>query len=159
MATNDARRRRGRERDRAFGRSSGSIIAWKPSETGGRWGGTQVYLAETVELRAGDRIRWTHHNKGLGLVNSGTAEVLGVRDGRVTLMLEEGRRLILIPGDRQLRHFDHAWRSAMHAFQGRTVNNAIASMEAEHSLSATAKGFHVEISCACDRAELVTVDS
>ena len=32
----------------------GSTVAWKPSEIGGRRGGTEVYRAETVELRAGD---------------------------------------------------------------------------------------------------------
>ncbi len=35
----------------------GSTVAWKPSEIGGRRGGTEVYRAETVDLRAGDRIR------------------------------------------------------------------------------------------------------
>ncbi len=82
----------------------GATVAWKPSEIGGRKGGTEVYRTETVALRAGDRIRWTRNDKGLGLVNSGTAEVIGVRNGRVTFLLEEGRRLTLTPGDPQLRH-------------------------------------------------------
>ena len=137
----------------------GSTVAWKPSEIGGRQGGTEVYRTETVELRAGDRIRWTRNDKGLGLVNSGTAEVLGVRNGRVTFLLEEGRKLTLTPGDPQLRHLDHAWASTVHAFQGRTVDNVIAAMEANHPHLTTAKAFYVEISRARDRAELVTDDA
>ena len=86
----------------------GGTVAWKPSEIGGRKGGTEVYRAETVELRAGDRIRWTRNDTGLGVVNSGAAEVLGIRNGRVTFVLEDGRKLILTPGDPQLRHLDHA---------------------------------------------------
>ncbi len=137
----------------------GATVAWKPSEIGGRRGGTEVYRTETVELRAGDRIRWTRNDKGLGLVNSGTAEVLGVRNGRVTFLLEEGRKLTLTPGDPQLRHLDHAWASTVHAFQGRTVDNMIAAMEANHPQLTTAKAFYVEISRARDRAELVTDDA
>ncbi len=137
----------------------GATVAWKPSEIGGRRGGTEVYRTETVELRAGDRIRWTRNDKDLGLVNSGTAEVMGVRNGRVAFMLEDGRRLALTPGDPQLRHLDRAWASTVHAFQGRTMDNVIAAMEANHPNLTTAKAFYVEISRARDRAELVTDDA
>ncbi|MDE0355986.1 MAG: relaxase domain-containing protein [Deltaproteobacteria bacterium] len=138
---------------------NGSAVAWKPSEIGGRRGGTEVYRTDTVELRAGDRVRWTRNDKGLGLVNSGAAEVLGVGNGRVTFMLEEGRKLTLAPGDPQLRHLDHAWASTVHSFQGRTVDNVIAAMEANHPRLTTAKSFYVEVSRARDRAELVTDDA
>ncbi len=63
----------------------GATVAWKPSEIGGRRGGAEVYRAETIELRAGDRIRWTRNGAGPGLVNSGAADVAGFRNGRVTL--------------------------------------------------------------------------
>ena len=137
----------------------GATVAWKPSEIGGRRGGTEVYRTETIELRAGDRIRWTRNDTGLGLVNSGAAEVAGVRNGRVTFNLEEGGKLTLTRGDPQLRHLDHAWASTVHAFQGRTVDNVIAAMEANHPHLTTAKSFYVEISRARDRAELVTDDA
>ena len=137
----------------------GSTVAWKPSEIGGRQGGTEVYRTESMELRAGDRIRWTRNDQSLGVVNSGLAEVLGVRNGRVTFRLEEGGTLTLTPGDPQLRHIDRAWCSTVHAFQGRTVDNVIAAMEANHPKLTTQKSFYVEISRARDRAELVTDDA
>ncbi len=137
----------------------GAIAAWKPAEIGGRRGGTEVYKSETIELRAGDRIRWTRNDAGLGVVNSGAAEVAGVKNGRVTFKLEEGGKLTLTRGDAQLRHLDHAWASTVHAFQGRTVDNVIAAMEANHPHLTTAKSFYVEISRARDRAELVTDDA
>ena len=137
----------------------GSTVAWKPSEIGGRQGGTEVYRTESIELRAGDRIRWTRNDQSLGVVNSGMAEVLGVRNGRVTFRLEEGGTLTLTPGDPQLRHIDRAWCSTVHAFQGRTVDNVIAAMEANHPKLTTQKSFYVEISRARDRAELVTDDA
>ena len=65
----------------------GDRAAWKPEEIGGRRGGSEVYRAEDIELRAGDRIRWTRNDAGLGLVNSRNAEVLSVANGRVTFQL------------------------------------------------------------------------
>ena len=111
-----------------------------------------------MELRAGDRIRWTRNDTGLGLVNSQTAEVDGVKDGRVTFRLEDGRMLDLSPGDPQLRHIDRAWASTVHAFQGRTVDTVIAAMEANHPNLTNQKTLYVEISRARDRAEFVTDD-
>ena len=137
----------------------GGRVAWKPGEIGARRGGSEVYRAEAIELRAGDRIRWTRNDDGLGLVNSRTAEVAEVKDGRVTFLLEDGRKLELGTGDPQLRHLDHAWASTVHAFQGRTVDRVIAAMEARHPHLTTQKSFYVEISRARDRAELVTDDA
>ena len=48
----------------------GGAVAWKPGEIGGRRGGSEVYRGEEIELRAGDRVRWTRNDAGLGLVNS-----------------------------------------------------------------------------------------
>ena len=136
----------------------GQQVAWEPNRIAARAGGVEVYRGEEIELRAGDRIRWTRNDAGLGLVNSGTAEVAAVRDGRVTFRLEDGRSLDLAPGDPQLRHLDRAWASTVHAFQGRTVDTVIAAMEANHPHLTTQKSFYVEISRARDRAELVTDD-
>ena len=137
----------------------GGSVAWKPEEIGGRRGGSEVYRVEDIELRAGDRIRWTRNDAGLGLVNSRTAEVMKVANGRVTFRLEDGKTLELGQNDPQLRHLDHAWASTVHAFQGRTVDNVIAAMEARHPHLTTQKSFYVEISRARDRAELVTDDA
>ena len=137
----------------------GGTVAWKPGEIGGRRGGSEVYRREDIELRAGDRIRWTRNDAGLGLVNSRSAEVFSVANGRVTFQLEDGKRLELGQNDPQLRHLDHAWASTVHAFQGRTVDNVIAAMEARHPHLTTQKSFYVEISRARDRAELVTDDA
>jgi len=108
--------------------ADGRSVAWEPNRIAARAGGVEVYRSEEIELRAGDRIRWTRNDAGLGLVNSGTAEVAGVRDGRITFRLEDGRTLDLAPGDPQLRHLDRAWASTVHAFQGRTVDTVIAAM-------------------------------
>ena len=136
----------------------GQSVAWAPNRLAARSGGVEVYRAEEMELRAGDRVRWTRNDAGLGLVNSQTAEVAAVAGSKVTFRLGDGRILDLAPGDPQLRHIDRAWASTVHAFQGRTVDTMIAAMEANHPNLTTQKTLYVEISRARDRAELVTDD-
>ena len=137
----------------------GENVAWRPRQVGARRDGVEVYRAEKMDLRAGDRIRWTRNDAGLGLVNSDTAEVAAVRGDRVALRLGDGRALELGRDDPQLRHLDYAWASTVHAFQGRTVDNVIAVMEANHPHLTTQKSFYVEVSRARLSAELVTDDA
>ncbi len=137
----------------------GEAIPWRPRQVGALRGAVEVYRVEPMELRAGDRIRWTRNEARLGLMNSHAAEVTAVREDRVSFLLEDGRRLDLRRDHAQLRHVDHAWASTVHAFQGRTVDNVIAVMEANHPHLTTQKSFYVEISRARHRAELVTDDA
>ena len=137
----------------------GRSVLWEPGRIAARSGGVEVYRAEQMELQQGDRVRWTRNDKDLGLVNSQTAEVAAVKDGRVGFRLEDGRRLDMTAGDPQLRHIDRAWASTVHAFQGRTVDTVIAAMEANHPNLTNQKTLYVEISRARDRAELVTDDA
>ncbi|MYI69955.1 MAG: relaxase domain-containing protein, partial [Boseongicola sp. SB0673_bin_14] len=39
----------------------GGTVAWRPGEIGGRRGGSEVYRREGIELRTGDRVRWTRN--------------------------------------------------------------------------------------------------
>ena len=135
---------------------SDGTVRWKPGEIAGRRGGSEVYKVEAIELRASDRIRWTRNDKGLGLVNSRTAEVVAVRGGRASFGLEDGGKLELSQGDPQLRHLDHAWASTVHTFQGRAVDNVIAATEATHPHLTTQKSFYVEISRARHRNRCAT---
>ena len=139
--------------------ADGEAVSWRPRQVAASRGAVEVYRAEPMELRAGDRIRWTRNDAVLGLVNSHAAEVTAVRGDRVSFLLEGGCKLELGRDDPQLRHVDHAWASTVHAFQGRTVDNVIAVMEANHPHLTTQKSFYVEISRARHRAELVTDDA
>ena len=137
----------------------GRSVLWAPGRLAARSGGVEVYRVEKMELRRGDRVRWTRNDKDLGLVNSQTAEVVSVKEGRVGFRLEDGRALDMSTGDPHLRHVDRAWASTVHAFQGRTVDTVIAAMEANHPNLTNQKTLYVEISRARDRAELVTDDA
>ena len=77
-------------------------------------GGEDVDHAEEIELRAGDRIRWTRYDARLGLVDSRTAEVESIGKDSVAFRLEDGRMPELDRSDPQLLHIDHAWASKVH---------------------------------------------
>ena len=52
-------------------------------------------MAWGIELRSGDRVRWTRNDVGLGLVKCHTAEVAAAGNGKVSFRLENGRMLSL----------------------------------------------------------------
>ena len=137
----------------------GNIVEWKPWRLAGAKGGVEVYRSEAMELRAGDRVRFTRNDPGSGLVNGRTAEVESVEKDSVRFRLEDGTMKQLNEGDPQLRHLDRAWASTVHAFQGRTVDRIIAAMPSGHAHLTTQKAFYVAISRARDSAELVTDDA
>ena len=139
--------------------ADGRTVEWERRGSPARAGGVKVCRADGIELRAGDRIRRTRNDVGLGFANSRLAEVAGMDGGTVTFRLEDGRRIALERGDPQLRHLGRTWASTVHAFQGRTVDHVVVAMKSSHPHLTTQKSFHVEISRARDSADLVTDDA
>ena len=137
----------------------GRIVKWAPDRLAAAKGGVEVYRGVAMELRAGDRVRWTRNDPGAGLVNGATATVERIERDGVRFRLEDGSAARLGDGDPQLRHLDRAWAATLHAFQGRTVDRIIAAMPADHPRLTTQQALYVAISRARDRAELVTDDA
>ncbi len=137
----------------------GHVVEWRPYIVAAAKGGVEVYRSEKTELRAGDRVRFTRNDPASGLLNGQVAEVDSIERDGVRFRLEDDTALHLTANDPQLRHVDRAWASTAHAFQGRTVDNVIAAMEANHPHLTTQRTFYVAISRARDRAELVTDDA
>ena len=112
-----------------------------------------LYDTERIELRAGERIRWTRNRKARPprfghppipeLVNGGEAEIVEIGSRRVRFRDGE-REFTLALDDAQLRHLDHAYCTTVHAAQGKTANAAIAVLDAGGA--ADREMFHVEIS-------------
>ena len=61
-----------------------------------RW---RVYETREIELRAGDRIRWTRNDNARGLINGERAEVTEIAGNRVRLDLADGRTVSLRADD------------------------------------------------------------
>ena len=142
-----------------LGDGNGNLVDWRPYMLAGAKGGVEVYRSEEMELRKGDRVRWTRNDPGSALANGETAAVESVAKDGVRFRLEDGSAAKLAEGDPQLRHLDRAWASTVHAFQGRTVDQIVAAMPTGNPDLTNQKAFYVAISRARDAAELVTDDA
>ena len=124
-----------------------------------------LYDTERIELRAGDRIRWTRnrkaplargsHPQAPDLVNGGEAEIVEIGHKRVRFRDGE-REFSIALTDPQLRHLDHAYCSTVHSAQGRTARGAIAVLDAGGWVDPEL--FHVELSRVSEAFLLLTDD-
>ena len=137
----------------------GNGVIWRPGRFAAAKGGVEVYRGQGMELRAGDRVRWTRNDPGSGLVNGETATVERVENDGVRFRLGDGSAAKLADGDPQLRHIDRAWAATVNAFQGRTVDRIIAALPTGNPNLTNQQAYYVAISRARDRAELVTDDA
>ena len=112
-----------------------------------------------MELRRGDRVRFTRNDPASGLTNGETATVESVGRNGVVFRLDDGKIARLGDGDAQLRHIDRAFAATVHAFQGRTVDRILAAMPAGNPNLVNQRAFYVAISRARDAAQLVTDDA
>ncbi|MDE0417110.1 MAG: relaxase domain-containing protein [bacterium] len=119
-----------------------------------------AYESVPIEIRAGDRVRWTRNRKARrltpALVNGEEARVLSIGPERVRLMAADGTEYSLHRKDPHLRHIDHAWSSTVHGAQGRTAAKVIAVLDA--GLMANQEMFYVEVSRASEGFTLLTDD-
>ncbi len=139
--------------------AKGNLTPWRPERIAAAKGGVEVYRSEAMELRRGDRVRFTRNDPASGLTNGETATVEAVgRDG-VRLRLENGSVTKLGNHDPQLRHIDRAFAATVHAFQGRTVDRILAAMPVGNPKLTDQRAFYVAISRARETAMLVTDDA
>ena len=136
----------------------GGERSFRPSGNSAWW--CRLHDTEEIEVRAGDRIRWTRNRKAShgrhGLVNGGEAEVAGIGSQRVRFRDADGSGFSLSRQDVQLRHLDHAYCTTVHAAQGATARSAIAVLDAAGAADQAL--FHVELSRASEEFLLLTDD-
>ncbi|MCE0744875.1 relaxase domain-containing protein [Acetobacter sicerae] len=142
----------------------GRRIDWRLRQ----WGATQsqVFTVEPIELRAGDRVRFTRNDRAAGRINGQQGEVIGVdpKARTVTLRMDNRRIEHLTPGDPRDRHIAHGWVATAFAAQGRTADRILVHADSAASRLVDQKSFYVALSRAResvavytnDRAKLVT---
>ena len=151
------------------GHDDGEVVLLHPDGSERRFrpsGNASWYVrlcdTERIELKAGERIRWTRNRPAPrgspvpDLVNGGAAEITEITMRKVRFRDAEGRQYALRRSDPQLRHLDHAYCSTVHAAQGSTARGAIAVLEAGGHAGRDL--FHVELSRVSDDFLLLTDD-
>ena len=115
-----------------------------------------VFESDTIDLAAGDRIRWTRNHNESGLVNGATAVIETMGRKSLVLVTDDDRRLKMNFDDPRLRHIAHAYATTVHAAQGLTRDKVIAVLDSGHGPLANQQTFYVEISRARDEAIILT---
>ena len=115
-----------------------------------------VFESDTIDLAAGDRIRWTRNHNKSGHVNGATATIETIGRKSLTLVTDDDRRLKMDLDDPRLRHIAHAYATTVHAAQGLTRDKVIAVLDSGHGFLANQQTFYVEISRARDEAIILT---
>ena len=125
-----------------------------------------LYDTSEIEIRAGDRIRWTRNRKAPpvrfgreptpDLINGEQATVVEIGQRSVRFRMDDGRTCSISRDDPQLRHIDHAYSTTVHGAQGMTSPRVIAVLEAGGR--ADQDLLYVEISRASEGFELVVDD-
>ncbi|MDX3910965.1 MAG: MobF family relaxase [Sphingobium sp.] len=115
----------------------------------------QLSEKKDLQLREGDRIRWTANDRPRGLHNAALARVVSVGPTGVTVEAGDRSRLTLDLGDPMLSRLDLAYSLNMHMAQGITSDKAITVMSAQERNLANQRLFNVGVTRVRDELTMI----
>ena len=120
----------------------------------------KVYEPRPIDLRAGDRIRWTRNwrRTDLKLHNGALAMITAIDRHRVRFRSDDGREYSLQRDAPQLHHVDYAYSTTVYGAQGMTCDAVIAVLDAGRGAPPDQAAVYVELTRARDAAVLLTDD-
>ena len=136
----------------------GRDIDWRLRQWGA--GKAEVFTAQPLEIKAGDRIQFTRNDRELDRINGGrgtitaidqqsrTATVRGPRGQTQTLNLDHTRD----------QHIRHAYVETAFAAQGRTADHVIIHADSKAANLVDQKSFYVSVSRARESVAIYTND-
>lgn len=118
----------------------------------------QLSEKKVLQLREGDRIRWTANDKHRSLHSAALGKVIGVDTTGVTIEIADKSRLTLRLGDAMLSRLDLAYSLNMHMAQGITTDKAITVMSAHERYLSNQRLFNVGVTRVRDELTMVIDD-
>lgn len=118
----------------------------------------QLSEKKDLQLRDGDRIRWTANDKERGLLNAALARVIGIDAAGVTVEAADKSRHTLDLGDPMLSRLDLAYSLNMHMAQGITTDKAITVMSSLERNLSNQRLFNVGVTRVRDELTMVVDD-
>jgi conjugative relaxase-like TrwC/TraI family protein len=136
----------------------GRTVDWRLRQWGA--GKVQAFEPQRLELRAGDRIRFTRNDREAGRVNGTRAEVTSIDEARRTATVRgpRGRVQILRLDSARDRHIAHGYVDTAFAAQGRTADHVIIHADSRAINLVDQKSFYVGISRARESVTILTND-
>jgi conjugative relaxase-like TrwC/TraI family protein len=130
-------------------------VFWQPSKFTNRAHTIDVFVTKELEIRGGETIKFTKSTNEWA-INTATAKVLETNNNNITLKLEDGSIKTISKDNQVLKHIDYGYASTVHAAQGKTKDNVIGVIEANHKYLTTANLFYVSLSRARHKATIIT---
>ncbi|UNC14054.1 conjugative relaxase [Acidiphilium multivorum] len=137
---------------------TGRTIDWRLRQ----WGAaqSQAFTAETIELRAGDKMQFTRNDRTLGRVNGQQGEITAIDPDTcsATVRLARGKVETLKLDDPRSQHIAHSYVATAFAAQGRTAERTFIHAESAATHLIDQKSFYVGLSRAKETTTLYTDD-
>ncbi len=137
---------------------TGRTIDWRLRQ----WGAaqSQAFIAETIELRAGDKMQFTRNDRALGRINGQQAEITAIDPSTrsATVRLARGKVETLKLDDPRNQHIAHSYVATAFAAQGRTAERTFIHAESAATHLIDQKSFYVGLSRAKETTALYTDD-
>ncbi|WBX83518.1 MobF family relaxase [Sphingosinicella microcystinivorans] len=136
----------------------GREVDWRLRQWGA--GKSQAFAPQSLELKAGDSIRFTRNDREMGRVNGGRGIVISVdeKSRTATIQTSKGRTETLNLDAAHDRHIAHAYVETTFAAQGRTADHVIIHADSRATNLVDQKSFYVGISRAKASATVFTND-
>ena len=136
----------------------GREVDWRLRQWGA--GNVQAFSPQSIELRTGDRIRFTRNDRAEGRINGARAIVTAIDEQSRTATVRSARGKIetLHFDAARDRHIAHAYVETAFAAQGRTADHVIIHADSRANNLVDQKSFYVGISRAKKSATIFTND-
>ncbi|MFK3662741.1 conjugative transfer relaxase/helicase TraI [Scandinavium sp. NPDC088450] len=122
-------------------------------------GDVQLFRRNTLEVRAGDMLRFTATARDLGQAANAKFTVSEVREnGELLLQGEQGKRVIQPASVRAEQHLDYGWAITGHGAQGAGSQFVLAleGTEGGRRMLATLRAFYITVSRAKEHVQIYT---
>ena len=116
----------------------------------------ELYKQDKITLHETDRIRFTRGGRDRSVNNNDLGTVKAITAQSIMLQLDGGKAVTLPLSAPELRHMDHGWANTGHAFQGKTVKDAIVVMPSHAAPLTTIASLYTGISRHKDSVALIT---
>ncbi|WP_298284339.1 MobF family relaxase [Acidocella sp.] len=136
----------------------GRMIDWRLQQ----WGAShaQAFTTETMELQAGDQVRFTRNDRALGRINGQQGEIVAVDPAtrQATIKLASSKVETLALDNPRDQHVTHAYVATAFAAQGRTAERTFIHADSTATHLIDQKSFYVALSRAKETTVVYTND-
>lgn len=136
----------------------GREVDWRLRQWGA--GNSQTFSPQSLELKTGDRIRFTRNDREVGRINGARGEVtaIDVQSRTAEIRNPRGQTQTLSLDSARDQHIAHAYVETAFAAQGRTADHVMIHADSKATNLVDQKSFYVGISRAKESVVIFTND-